>query len=49
MIQEMVLTLMGKAGTPEIQKIMSQVSRLIVAGELNFYVDQIHFKNHIIL
>lgn len=28
----MVFTLMGKTGIPEVQKMMSQVSRLIVAG-----------------
>jgi len=31
-IQEMVFTLMGKTGIPEVQKMMSQVSRLIIAG-----------------
>lgn len=31
-MQEMVFTLMGKTGIPELQKMMSQVARLIIAG-----------------
>jgi hypothetical protein len=33
LMQEMIFTLMGKTGTPEIQEIMSKVSRLIIAGK----------------
>ncbi len=31
-VQEMVFALMGKSGNTEMQKTMSQISRLIIAG-----------------
>ena len=38
-IQEMVFALVGKTGSPELQKMMSQIGRLIIAGKsvLIFY------------
>ena len=33
-IQEMVYALMGKSGSPEIQEMMSQISRVIIAGKI---------------
>lgn len=32
LLQEMIATLMGKTGTPAIQEIMSNISRIIIAG-----------------
>lgn len=36
-VQEMVYALMGKSGIPEVQKTMSEISKLIIAGKKVFY------------
>jgi hypothetical protein len=40
-MQEMIFTLMGKTGTPEVQEIMSKVSRLIIAGKTNELIPEL--------